>query len=136
VVWVVARPEPRHYWKAGEGTSRAGRFTVRLDAPPPAEAVNEGGTAVGWLFLVENELSFADGPITRLDLERASHGASSTDAIVHRGASSTWPTWTPAFGSGYSCGRGAGRGYAPTDCGALSLELGDLGTLTFVDWDH
>lgn len=138
---------------AVEGT----RFTLRLDAPPPAEAMTGFGFGMGRLFLAPRSFELTEGEqpesVTDELGDRALGAAErhavffcnrqQTSAAIDAMASGRTPQelqkarahWIFDFPDGYACGVGRNDedGYAPVPCSEVLVRLGSVRDFDFPD---
>lgn len=137
VVWRGGLDGLERLYKLGEGTATATTFNLTLQTPPPAEAMVNGETGIGFVYLLPITAQLADGLVAEEWLERNAIGATPDHLIVYRGPLGPAYSWLTTFPLGFSCAsRDAGELHAHTraDCEALQLTVGDIDTFSFVTW--
>jgi hypothetical protein len=141
VVWSVSSGTPDYGYIYGEGTATRGGFSVAFDAPPPPEAVNSYGVAVGELVLVPSSFEVPKGKITSSE-QIELLGISTRHAVIWKAGSPERINWMQKFPDGFACGQcKAATGeetfdsYEPVSCSEIEIETAtDLDTLEGCNW--
>jgi hypothetical protein len=159
VVWNVSSGSPDYVYAWGRARLDDEHFTVRLDGPPPAEALNSYGLGVGAIVLAPTDDPLPEGRLDD-DVGERITGISPRHAIIYADherfhaavdelAERLTPDelqeardhWLLDFPPGYSCGEGrdAEPGetfdtYVPVDCREVWLHQGDLSEVDGVNW--
>ena len=162
VVWTVTSGSPDYAYVWGRADVQGSSFNLRLQAPPPAEAINSYGLGVGIVLIVPTSARIRDGKQTDADekLFAQAVGASERHAILYvepertRAAIEAMASkvtaeelqrarehWLFDFPAGYSCGaaRQAAAGetfdsFAPEDCNEVQIRSGALDDFEFPNW--
>ena len=66
ITWVVSAGPEDYVFVYGMGTQRGAEFVVQLDAPPPAEALNNATLGVGVVLLVPEDADVPEGRLGAL----------------------------------------------------------------------
>jgi hypothetical protein len=140
VAWVVSSTSPDYSYVFGEGTlnASAGTFQVRLDQPPPAQALNSGVLGVG-ILLVTTSQSIANGDDVSSLSEEELIGAAGQYAIISVTNPDGVEGWAAQFEAGYSVGRGVEvpgdfDEFEPVSSSSVVLIVDDLENIDFVNW--
>lgn len=133
VIWSVSSSTD-HSAKFGEGTIDGSSFTVSFSGAPPADALNEWGSArvgVGYPVVVPAEFQVPDGMIANEDiaeLQAQVLAVNPRQMILWRSGTVEDPAWVGSFAPDtFSCGQcvdateGIFDGIAPLSCGELVL---------------
>jgi hypothetical protein len=158
VAWDVSSgPDYLYVW--GRAPLHAGRASLDLAGPPPSEASNSYGLAIGFVVVLRSANIAHTGKLTKADetwLEQ-SLGASEQHAIMYvdhataeraideqatpESADELRQHWLFDFSDGYSCGEArppkSGQffdSYTPVDCSKLQIKPGTLSELEFPNW--
>lgn len=143
VLWSVPSGSPDYLYKFGEGTSSGATFTLPLQTPPPAEALNRAELGVGLVLLMPTSFSQADGRYEDEDVFfDALIGAAGQYAIIYKASEQvSTPSWVSRFPAGYSCGKGvaapAGSSFdtfEPVACASINVTVDDAANIEFVNW--
>ncbi len=145
VVWGVSAGSPDYAYVFGEGAidPMTGTVYVRLDGPPPAEALNNGVLGVGFIVATTDQ-SMKDGDVF-------SSGSSPTNVIGITGQhavifvnghpdTTQVPKWATEFDSGYSLGVGVKvpgsvfDKFVPASPSSALLIIDALANIEIVNW--
>lgn len=144
ITWVVSAGPEDYVFVYGMGTQRGAEFVVQLDAPPPAEALNNATLGVGVVLLVPEDSAVSEGRIEGREFEEGALevvGVAGRYAVIYRAGEEPGLAWADEFPLGFSCGRGVDAvtsqdfdTFEPVDCSTLVLDIGDLESADFVNW--
>jgi hypothetical protein len=140
VVWLVTSESPDYNYVFGEGTlnASAGTFQLRLDQPPPSQALNSGVLGVGILLVTTNQ-SIANGDDVSSLPEEELIGAAGQFAIISVKDPESVEGWAAEFEAGYSVGRGVQvpddfDEFEPASPSSVVLIIDALENIEFVNW--
>jgi len=141
-VWTVSSGTPDYAYVFGEGTinRQTGTFRIVFDAPPPAEALNNGALGVGFLVATTDQ-SVKNGDIIGAALN-GFIGITAQHAVIFVGnlpVALQFRGWAADFESGYGAGVGVPvpgdfDKFAPVSRSSLQLILDDLANIQIVNW--
>jgi hypothetical protein len=140
VAWLVTSESPDYNYVFGEGTlnASAGTFQLRLDQPPPSQALNSGVLGVGILLVTTNQ-SIASGDDVSSLSEEELIGAAGQFAIISVKDPDGVEGWAAEFEAGYSVGRGVQVSgefdvFEPASPSSVVLIIDALENIEFVNW--
>jgi hypothetical protein len=140
VAWLVSSTSPDYNSVFGEGTlnASAGTFQLRLDQPPPSQALNSGVLGVG-ILLVTTSQSIANGDDITSIPEEELIGAAGQFAIISVEDPDGVEGWAAEFDAGYSVGRGVQvqddfDEFEPASPSSVVLIIDALENIEFVNW--
>jgi len=143
VLWGVSSGSPDYSYVFGSGTIHRfnGTFSIRLDQPPPIEALNAGGLGVG--FIVVTTDAWEDGDvITSSSQTTGVLGLTGQHALIYVVDSDATQVrdWAGTFDTGYSVGVGVEvpgeifDQFVPASRSSPVLIIDDPSNIKVVNW--
>jgi hypothetical protein len=143
VAWVVSSGSPDYSYVFGQGTldPSAGTFEIRLDQPPPSQALNDGALGVGIIVVTTNQ-SIGDGQDISGVPETELIGAAGQYGIIFTtdpDQAAQYRNWAAQFEAGYGVGVGVQvpadfDRFEPASPSSVVLIIDDLQNIEFVNW--
>jgi hypothetical protein len=96
ITWVVSAGPEDYVFVYGMGTQRGAEFVVQLDAPPPAEALNNATLGVGVVLLVPGDSAVTEGRIEGREFEEGALevvGGAGRYAVIYRAGEEPGLAW-------------------------------------------
>jgi hypothetical protein len=143
VAWVVSSGSPDYSYVFGQGTldPSAGTFQIRLDQPPPSQALNGGALGVGIILATTNQSLGTGANISSIP-ESELIGAAGQFGIIfvtNPAQAGQLRDWVAQFESGYGVGVGVQvpedfDRFEPVSPSSVVLIIDDLQNIEFVNW--
>ena len=143
VFWGVSSGTPDYSYVFGEGTidPTAGTFQIRLDQPPPPQALNREVLGVGLIVVTTNQ-SIGTGVTPGNIAESELIGAAGQYGIIFIGDEeqvAQYRNWAGEFENGYGVGVGVAvpddfDRFEPVSPSSVVLIIDDLANIEFVNW--
>ena len=143
VAWAVSSTSADYTYVFGEGTldASAGTFEIRLDQPPPSQALNDDALGVGIIVVTTNSSIGNGGDISSVP-ETELIGAAGQYGIIsvtNAEEAAQYRNWAAQFDIGYGVGVGVQvsgdfDGFEPASSSSVVLIIDDLENIDFVNW--
>lgn len=143
VAWIVSSGSPDYSYVFGQGTlgPSGSTFQIRLDQPPPAQALNAGALGVGIIVATTNQ-SLQNGDDLSSVPEAEIIGAAGQYGVIFvtdPAQAALYRDWADQFEPGYGVGVGV---QVPTDFdrfdpaspSSVILTIDDLQNIEVVNW--
>lgn len=145
VAWGVSSGSPDYSYIFGEGAidRMTGTFHVRFEAPPPAEALNNGVLGVGLVFVTTDQVLHDGDSIPNRPPTFDILGLTPQHAVIFLATppdTLQMPAWATAFDTSYSLGVGVKvpgsvfDKFVPARPSSAKLIIDALANLETVNW--